>query len=65
MDWVVGPTFQLFPVAAELVSSTVCPIQSGTGPTGLTVGVGGSGFTVTVKGALTLVQPKILVRLTV
>jgi hypothetical protein len=48
VDCVVVPFDQRFPEAAEDVSTTLPPVQNVVGPPAVTVGVGGSGLTVTV-----------------
>ena len=50
MDWVVAPLLQVLPVAALDVSVTLPPSQKVVAPDVLTVGVAGTGFTVTVTG---------------
>jgi hypothetical protein len=49
IDCVVAPVDQRFPLAADDVSVIEPPVQNEVGP--LIVGVGGSGLTVTVRGA--------------
>jgi hypothetical protein len=47
MDWEVEEFDHLFPDVAEDVSRTLPPEQKDSGPLALTVGVAGTGFTVT------------------
>jgi hypothetical protein len=51
MDWVVAPVDHTLPVADEAVKATLPPAQKVVGPPGVTVGVAGNGFTVTVVPA--------------
>jgi hypothetical protein len=62
IDWVVAPVDQRFPLAADDVRVIEPPAQNEVGP--VMVGVGGSGFTVTVKGADVAWQPLALVAVT-
>ena len=50
IDCVAAPVDQVFPVADEEVKVTEPPAQKVVGPLAVIVGVGGSGFTVTVTG---------------
>lgn len=51
IDCVVAPVDHRLPVADEEVNVTLPPAQKVVGPPGVTVGVGGVGFTVTVVPA--------------
>jgi hypothetical protein len=62
MDCVVAPVDQRLPVVDDDVRVIALPIQKELGP--LIVGVGGSGFTVTRKGADVAWQPLALVTVT-
>ena len=57
MFWVVAPVFQVLPLAIEELRVTVSPAQSAVELPALITGLG-FGFTVTVKGAEVLLQPK-------
>jgi hypothetical protein len=63
IDCVVAPVDQRFPVTDDEVSVTVLPVQTSELPP-LIVGVAGSGFEVTAKGAELAEQPSALVTLT-
>ncbi len=64
IDCVVAPFDQILPVALLEVNITLSPVQKVVGPLAVTVGVAGSGLTVTTIGTEKEEQPKIFVRLT-
>jgi hypothetical protein len=64
IDWVVSPVDHTLPLADDEVKVTLPPAQKVVGPPGVTVGVAGNGFTVTVVPADVAEQP-LLVTVTV